>query len=144
MPGRRSIRVIDRLSIDEGEIEETFVLGSGPGGQNVNKVASAVQLRFDIRRSPSLPEDVKERLVRLAGRRVTSDGVLVISARRFRSQDRNRADALQRLVEMLREAAEPPVPRRPTRPSMAERRRRREDKGHRAAIKALRRPQRAE
>ncbi len=138
------ITVTDKLAIAEGELEETFIQASGPGGQNVNKVASAVQLRFDIRRSPSLPDDVKARLLRLGGRRITSDGVLVIAARRFRSQERNREDAVQRLVELVRQAAKPPVPRRPSKPSMAERRRRLNEKGHRAVTKALRKPPHAD
>jgi ribosome-associated protein len=113
------IPVTPHLSIDEDEIAETFIRGSGPGGQNVNKVASAVQLRFDVLNSPSLPEDVKARLSGLAGRRLTQDGVLVISAQRFRTQERNREDALSRLVELIRLATERPKPVRPTRPTIA-------------------------
>ncbi len=129
------IAVTRDLSIDEDEIAVSFMLASGPGGQNVNKVASAVQLRFDARRSPSLPEAVKARVQRLAGRRLTRDGVVVIAARRFRSQDRNRQDALARLLDLIRAAAEPPAKRRPTRPSAAARRQRLATKAHRAAIK---------
>ena len=111
----------------------------GPGGQNVNKVSTAVQLRFDLRGSPSLPEAVRARAERLAGRRLTKEGVLVITAARFRTQEQNRADALARLVELLRQAAERPTPRRPTRPSRAAKRRRMDDKTRRGSIKKLRR-----
>src|SRR5947199_6188293 len=108
------IRITDTISLDDSEIEESFVRSSRPGGQNVNKLATAVQLRFDVRRSPSLPERVRERLERLAGRRLTGDGVLVITAQRHRTQERNREDALERLLDLIRRAAEPPPPpRRP-------------------------------
>src|SRR5438045_1357076 len=99
------IRVDARISIDDAELEESFIRASGPGGQNVNKVSSAVQLRFDVRHSPSLPGDVRARLERLAGRRLTNDGVLVITAHRHRTQERNREDARERLIELIREAA---------------------------------------
>lgn len=132
------IRISHRISLDEREIEETFVRSSGPGGQNVNKLSTAVQLRFDVRRSPSLPDDVRVRLERLAGGRLTLDGVLIIIAQRHRTQERNRADALDRLVELIREAAVPPVPRRPTRPTPSSKKRRLDAKGHRSAIKSLR------
>jgi ribosome-associated protein len=133
------IHITDRVSIDEAELEESFIRASGPGGQNVNKLSSAVQLRFDVRHSPSLPDGVRARLERLAGRRLTREGVLVITAQRHRTQERNRADARERLIELIREAATPPVPRRPTRPTRASKERRIESKKRRAAIKGLRR-----
>jgi len=133
------IRVTGQISIDEREIEESFVRSSGPGGQNVNKLATAVQLRFDIRNSPSLPADVRDRLQRLAGARLTRDGVLVIIAQRHRTQFRNRQDALDRLIDLIRRAAIAPRPRRPTKPSRASRERRVEAKKHRAGLKRLRR-----
>jgi ribosome-associated protein len=133
------IRITPSISIGEGELEEHFIRASGPGGQNVNKLASAVQLRFDVRRSPSLPEDVRARLERLAGRRLTREGVLVINAQRYRTQERNRDDARERLVDLIRRAAVVPAPRRPTKPSALARERRLQSKKHRAAIKGLRR-----
>jgi ribosome-associated protein len=133
------IRVTDHISIDQREIEESFVRSSGPGGQNVNKLATAVQLRFDVRGSPSLPAEVRARLERLAGTRMTRDGVLIIIAQRHRTQARNREDALERLVELVSRAAVAPRLRRPTRPTAAARRRRVEAKKHRAGVKRLRR-----
>ena len=113
------IRITPSISIDESEISETFIRASGPGGQNVNKIASAVQLRFDVTHSPNLPPDVVERLIKLAGRRLTSDGVLVLTAQQYRTQERNRADALERLVELIRKASIRPIVRRATRPTLA-------------------------
>ena len=133
------IRVTAHISIDEREIEESFVRASGPGGQNVNKLATAVQLRFDVRGSPSLADDVRARLERLAGTRLTRDGVLVIIAQRHRTQARNRQDALDRLIDLIRRAAIAPRPRRPTRPTRASRERRIEGKKHRAGLKRQRR-----
>jgi ribosome-associated protein len=132
------IRITDRISIDERELEERFVRASGPGGQNVNKLSSAVQLRFDVRHSPSLAADVRQRLERMAGRRLTRDGVIVIMAQRHRTQERNRQDALDRLIELIREASVPPTPRRPTRPTRGSKERRLESKKNRSSIKSLR------
>ncbi len=133
------ITVTPHISIDEREIEESFVRASGPGGQNVNKLSTAVQLRFDVRHSPSLAGDVRERLTRLAGSKMTNDGVLVIIAQRHRTQARNREDALDRLIELIRQAAVRPVKRRPTKPTKASRERRIEGKKRRGSIKNLRR-----
>ena len=137
------IRIDDHVFLDDSELEESFVRASGPGGQNVNKLATAVQLRFDLRRSHSLSEAVKERLARLAGRRLSGDGILVITAQRYRTQERNRQDARDRLVLLIRRALAPPTPRRPTRPTAASRRERLEAKARRAAVKRSRRPGRA-
>jgi ribosome-associated protein len=127
------------LLIDESEIVESFVRASGPGGQNVNKVASAVELRFDARGSPSLPDDVAVRLIKLAGARATQDGVIVIFAQKFSSQPRNREDARARLAAMLMKAQERPKPRLATRPTLASRTRRLDEKTRRGAVKASRR-----
>src|ERR1700690_86861 len=130
------IPVTDTIGLDEDELSESFVLASGPGGQNVNKVSTAVQLRFDVARSPSLPDDVRGRLVKLAGRRMTKGGELVIVANQFRTQERNRDDARTRLIELIARAAEPPPPpRRKTRPTRASKERRLTDKKRRADIK---------
>ncbi|HEY0663740.1 MAG TPA: alternative ribosome rescue aminoacyl-tRNA hydrolase ArfB [Thiobacillaceae bacterium] len=126
------------MALDEREIEEDFVRASGPGGQNVNKVSSAVQLRFDVAHSPSLPEEVRARMMALAGRRLTHDGVLIIEAERYRSQRRNRDDALERLLALIREACEVDPPRRPTRPTRASQKRRLDSKQRHGQIKKLR------
>ena len=133
------IPIQDDIALDEAEIELSFIRASGPGGQNVNKVASAAQLRFPVAGARSLPEPVRARLVRQLGRRVSRDGVLVITARRYRSQERNREDALARLVALIRRAATPPAPRRRTRPPPAKRERRLAAKAHRASLKRQRR-----
>ena len=132
------IRITRTIALDESEIQESFIAASGPGGQNVNKVATAVQLRFDMANSPTLSTDVRMRLARIAGRRLTNDGVIVLVAQKFRSQDRNRQDALDRLIAMIQEAAVPPVPRRPTKPTLGSKTRRLDSKTKRGAIKALR------
>jgi ribosome-associated protein len=129
-----------RIAIREDEINEVFVRAQGPGGQNVNRVATAVQLRFDLAGSPSLGEAVKRRAAVLAGSRLTVDGVIVIIAQRFRTQERNRQDARDRLLELLEEASHAPRPRIATRPTLASKRRRLEDKRHRAARKDGRKP----
>jgi len=133
------IPVTAKIAIDEREIDEQFVRASGPGGQNVNKLSTAVQMRFDVRHSPSLAPDVRARLERLAGSRLTNDGVVVITAQRHRTQARNRQDALDRLIDMIRQAAVAPRKRRPTKPTRASRERRIEGKKRRAGIKHLRR-----
>ena len=135
---RNVIRVTDAIAIGEEELSEAFIRASGPGGQNVNKVATAVQLRFDVRRSPSLPEPVKERLGRLAGARMTKGGEIVIEAQRFRTLERNRADALERLMALIRQAAATPKKRRPTRPTLASKEERLKAKAKRSQRKTAR------
>jgi len=132
------IRITRTVAIDESEIQEYFVRSSGPGGQNVNKVATAVQLRFDVAHSPSLPEEVRIRLISLAGNQITEEGILIIDARRFRTQGRNREDATDRLVELIRNAAQRPKIRRKTRPTLASKMRRLDSKRHNAEGKRLR------
>jgi ribosome-associated protein len=134
------LTITPEIIIDEQELAYTFVHASGPGGQNVNKVATAVQLRFDVAHSPSLPEDVRERLLRQAAGQITQEGVLIIDARQYRSQWRNRRDATQRLINLIRQAAEVPKPRRATRPSRTVKERRLQAKRHRSETKRLRQP----
>ncbi len=132
------IAIGDEISLDENELAFSFIRASGPGGQNVNKVSTAVQMRFDARRSPCLPDEVSARLQKLAGSRLTLEGVIVITAGRHRSQERNRADAVARLVALIAKAATAPVKRRPTRPTKASKERRLEVKSRRSGIKARR------
>jgi ribosome-associated protein len=132
------IRITERIVLEDRELEESFIRASGPGGQNVNKVSSAVQLRFDARRSPSLPNDVSIRLQKMAGSKLTRDGVIVITANRHRSQDQNRDEARERLFEMIREAANPPPPRRATKPTRAAKKRRVDSKVKRGHVKKMR------
>lgn len=133
------IHITPKLAIDENELHEEFVRSSGAGGQNVNKVSTAVQLRFDVAGSPTLPGDVKERLRRLAGKRIADDGVLIIKAQSFRTQERNRQDALNRLTAMIAAAAEKPIPRRPTKPTRSSQQRRLQGKQIRGQVKQSRR-----
>ena len=133
-----AIRITDDISLADSEIEESFVRSSGPGGQNVNKLSTAVQLRFDVRGSPSLPNDVAIRLMRLAGKRLTKDGVLIIIAQTNRTQERNRADAMERLVALIKQAAVKPVKRIATKPPKASREKRLDGKKKRGNIKGLR------
>jgi ribosome-associated protein len=133
------ISVTQDIAIDENELHFDFVRAAGPGGQNVNRVATAVQLRFDVRESPSLPEDVRARLMRQASNRINNDGILIINARRFRTQTRNRQDALDRLVKLIQEATRNPKSRKKMTPSRSARKRRLQDKRHRAQVKRFRR-----
>ncbi len=132
------IPVTDAIALRDDELVFDFVRASGPGGQNVNKVSTAVQMRFDAAGSPSLPNEVRERLIRLAGNRATLDGVIIIDARRFRTQERNRQDAIDRLVALIVKATHRPKPRRRTRPTASSRRRRIDDKKRRGAVKKRR------
>lgn len=134
------ISVTRSISLDENELQFAFSRSSGPGGQNVNKVATAVQLRFDVAGSPSLPDDVKDRLIQLAGSRMTQEGVLVINARRYRSQEKNREDAVERLVELIRSAARRRKRRIKTKPTRESKERRLTEKRHRSKVKRRRRP----
>ena len=134
------IQITPTIAIDEKEIQQEFIRASGPGGQNVNKVSTAVQLRFDVGNSTSLPDDVRERLIHLAGRRITEDSILIIDARRFRAQERNRQDAINRLVKLIRKASEKPKPRRKTSPTLASKKHRLETKHRRGETKRTRRP----
>ncbi len=134
------IYITPTIAIDESEVREEFIRASGPGGQNVNKVATAVQLRFDVGNSPSLPDDIRDRLTRMAGRRITADGILIIEAKRFRTQAGNRRDAMERLIDLVRRAARPPRPRRKSRPTRASKERRLEAKRLRSRVKRSRGP----
>ncbi|MBF0353347.1 MAG: aminoacyl-tRNA hydrolase [SAR324 cluster bacterium] len=132
------IQITPQICIEEHELHEEFIRASGPGGQNVNKVSTAVRLRFDVLNSPSLPHEVRDRLIRLSGKKITAEGILIIEAQRFRTQDRNRADALDRLIKLVRRATERPKPRKPTKPTKQARENRLEEKKLRSASKRMR------
>ena len=132
------IQITERIAIDEREINEEFVRASGPGGQKVNKVSTAVKLRFNVAKSPSLPDDIRERLIHLAGKKMTEKGVLVIDARRFRTQERNRQDALERLVRLIEAASKIPKRRKKTRPTATSKQRRLNEKHRRGELKRMR------
>jgi ribosome-associated protein len=138
-PGKGMIEVTDSIRLPENEIQLDFIRASGPGGQNINKVSSAVQLRFDAAKSSALSEEVRTRLKQISGHRMTADGILIIKAQRHRTQDRNREDAIERLVALIRQAAEKPRPRRPTKPSRAAKQKRLSSKRHRGETKRRRR-----
>ena len=140
MATKGMIYITPTIAINESEIKQEFIRASGPGGQNVNKVSTAVQLRFNVANSSSLPDDVRKRLAHLAGRRITEDGVLILHAQRFRTQEQNRQDAFNRLVKLIRKASERPKVRRKTRPTLESKRRRLEAKHHRSEAKRMRRP----
>ena len=133
-----AIQVTNRIFIDDSELEESFIASAGPGGQNVNKVATACQLRFDVARSPAFSDAVRQRLMVLCGSRLTQDGVVVLTARQFRTQERNRVDARERLFELIRQAAIAPIIRRATRPTLASKKRRLDEKSNRSSIKKAR------
>ncbi len=133
------IQITRTISLNDDEVQFDFIRASGPGGQNVNKVATAVQLRFNVRNSRSIPDDVRERLLRLAGKCITEEGILILNARRFRTQERNRQDAIDRLIELTRKATEKPKLRRRTRPTSASKKRRLESKHRRGETKRTRR-----
>jgi len=133
------IKITEKISVNENEIKEEFIRSSGPGGQNVNRVATAVQLRFDVANSPSLPSDVRNRLLRIAGKRATEEGILIIEARRYRSQEKNRKDALDRLITLIVKATQKPKMRRKTKPTYESIRKRLESKRRRSRVKKMRR-----
>lgn len=134
------IEITPTLSIDEKEVQESFVRSSGPGGQNVNKVSTAVQLRFDIRNSPSLPPEVKQRLIYLAGKRLSTSGILILTSQKYRTQEKNRQDALNRLIALIRQAAKKPKNRKKTKPSAAAKQERLDEKRRRSEVKKARKP----